>query len=636
MKKTAATRKKRVTSAKPATNKSILSFKTVLSVNVKDHEKRVVTTRGSKTPPLLMHRFAMLGVGNRIHVEQRQQRRMWAISENDKPDLPVLPAFEKFDTQMLAGARVQTRIGELVTTEDFQDYSSLEAFHYRGIDFSAETDLDGERKHKSAGGRRAILLLRIKLGSNWVAAGYIELQMPLMMAKPRHIAFNRPYKHPTLKVTWETWEKGGAQLVNRIVRIARVVVHPEMRGAGLSSLLVQSSAAFARERWHIGGKRPLFLEISAEMLRHIDFVSSSGFHYLGDTQGNRDRIAKDLRSIRNGAAGVSGIMSLQRRYFNLFETYRKKSGETFEGLQGRMTEILEGDEPWSKMTLDEWLALRPVIRSPIPYYMLGLDAYSDNYVAEASVAKPPIQVRKPAKRPAIAALEAHGLRIWSDYELPVTPYNRMVMNAFGITTRRLKTRLAGPTSFKVEAGSILFIAGSSGCGKSVLLSSLDNERQSTSILKSGKLFPRHYKAGWLQPLPTNIPIFEYLASRHGPERSFDALSRVGLSEAMLFLKPFDLLSRGQRYRAMLADLVLGDDDVWLIDEFCSDLDPLSARIVAHRLRETVRRESRIAVVAAANHGHFISALRPAKVITLALSGGSTTTSWKEANDGILN
>jgi ABC-type ATPase with predicted acetyltransferase domain len=101
-----------------------------------------------------------------------------------------------------------------------------------------------------------------------------------------------------------------------------------------------------------------------------------------------------------------------------------------------------------------------------------------------------------------------------------------------------------------------------------------------------------------------------------------AMSQVGLSEAFVFVKPFRLLSRGQRYRAMLADMILRNDPVWLIDEFCADLDPLAAKVVAHNLRKHVIKSGRIAFVAAANHAHFIDALRPNRVIYLTLGGGA--------------
>lgn len=88
--------------------------------------------------------------------------------------------------------------------------------------------------------------------------------------------------------------------MNLIVRIARVVVDPEFRGLGISSQLVEQAKQYAASRWHVGGRRPLFIEISAEMLRYVDFVTRHGLLHIGDTEGNLERIFKDLRSIERG------------------------------------------------------------------------------------------------------------------------------------------------------------------------------------------------------------------------------------------------------------------------------------------------------------------------------------------------
>lgn len=612
---------------------SATKMQKVKSVTPKGVMKNLTLADAIKaTRPLQMHRFAMVGPQDRLIMGNGIERRVWVNAENGSEPIPLVPLFELSGQRSLAGENVRTRIAELSTESEMQDYLNLEAFHYRGIDFT-NAGGEGNGSKKGTGGRRAVLLLQLHLQSKWITAGYLELHMPLMMAKPRHDAFDRPYHHPKLKVRWDRWKKGGQGLVNRIARIARVVVHPEFRGAGLANLLVDAAVTFARDRWHIGGRRALFLEISAEMLRHIDFVSGSGFHYLGDTEGNRTRLAKDLRSIKRGASGASGIMSLQRRYYSLFENYRKDTGETFEALRSRLANLLGSDDPWKAMTIDEWLALRPVIRSPIPYFMIGLDDYSEKYLQPVARISPTQPEQK--FKPKVSELKLEKLVINSNYPIPVTPHNRLIMDCFGITARVLNTRLAGPISLSAMAGTVTFIAGSSGAGKSVLLSQLDPSWSPKTISTSGKISPSRYSVGWLRPLPSGVPLFQVLADLYGAEVAFDALARVGLSEAMLFLKPFEMLSRGQRYRAMLADLTLRDDNVWLIDEFCSDLDPLAARLVAHRLRETVRKQKRIAFVAAANHQHFIKALKPAQIVNVSTGGACQILQWGAYSDGIL-
>jgi ABC-type lipoprotein export system ATPase subunit/GNAT superfamily N-acetyltransferase len=604
----------------------------VVGVSVKGTIKRVaVESWNGKKASVELHRFAMVGERDRLIIGGGLERRVWVVGE-DNGRIPVAPHFALQATHIFAGAQVDAKVIEVSTAQDLHDYSTLESFHYRGLDLSGDVE-DLGSKRKGTGGRRAVLLLQLKLAGRWVSAGYIELLMPLMMAKPRHRAFARPFQHPTLDVSWTFWAKGGQSLVNRIARIARVVVNPELRGANLSAMLVNAAVKFARERWHIAGKRVLFLEISAEMLRHIDFVSGAGFHYLGDTEGNRSRLAKDLVSINKGAKGSSGIMSLQRRYHASFEDYRGSTGDSFEALRSRIDEVLRHDDPWKVMTVDEWLALRPVIRSPIPYYMLGLDEASNTYVKEGAL---PTPVKRPSDRPpALDGLKIEGLDLHSNYDLPLTDHSRLVMDSFGITTKTIRTRLAGPVNLTAQAGTITFVAGSSGCGKSLLLACLDPQWRSDTVEMHGSIAPADYSASWLTPFPPQATLFEFLAGKHGADRAFDALARVGLSEALAFLKPFELLSRGQRYRAMLADLTLGDAQIWLIDEFCSDLDPLTARIVAHKLRETVRREARIAFVAAANHSHFIAALRPHRIVVLRTGGGCAVLSGKEYTDGVL-
>ena len=97
-----------------------------------------------------------------------------------------------------------------------------------------------------------------------------------------------------------------------------------------------------------------------------------------------------------------------------------------------------------------------------------------------------------------------------------------------------------------------------------------------------------------------------------------------------------MLSRGQQYRAMIADLLLRDEEVWLLDEFCTELDPMTAKIVAHNLRKQIIATGRVAFIAAANHTHYLDALRPSRVLMLRPGDTPTWLSFKEYQNEFLN
>jgi energy-coupling factor transporter ATP-binding protein EcfA2 len=94
------------------------------------------------------------------------------------------------------------------------------------------------------------------------------------------------------------------------------------------------------------------------------------------------------------------------------------------------------------------------------------------------------------------------------------------------------------------------------------------------------------------------------------------MGKVGLSDAFVYLKRFDELSNGQQYRAMLAQLLLGGCNVWIADEFCSNLDPLTANVVAARIQAAAREVGAALVTASSQPEPIIASLRPDKVIRL--------------------
>ena len=93
------------------------------------------------------------------------------------------------------------------------------------------------------------------------------------------------------------------------------------------------------------------------------------------------------------------------------------------------------------------------------------------------------------------------------------------------------------------------------------------------------------------------------------EEGLELLSRVGLNDAFLFLRTYNQLSDGQRYRYRIAKLMESGKQWWLMDEFAATLDRDTAKIVAFNLQKLARQQGK-AVIAATTHGDLFEDLNP--------------------------
>ncbi|MDH5634096.1 MAG: ATP-binding cassette domain-containing protein [Gammaproteobacteria bacterium] len=614
----------------------------VQSANPKGCYKNL-TVRGSDGSSITVraHRFAVVGKGDHIRFGAVGNNRIFVVSKDaSESDIPLTPIFSIDESVSVGQEKFELRIREIKTELDMRALEFLEQFHYKTNSSLSEKSWHDDTKSQTAsvGGRRSVLYAEIKIGRRWLPAGYIDLQMPLMMCKPRHVLFNCPYSHPRREIAWECWDQHAIKsYLNTIVRIGRVVVSPELRGLGVTRPMIKAAKMFAAERWHIGGMRPVFMEISAEMLNHIDFVSSSGFRFIGRTEGNISRVVKDMEQMARAPNGEFGMMSLQRKYYRVLEDYCKTFQISFEeGLEILRRKIEENSDA---LSTGEWAILRSIIRHPIPYYLCALDDYTVSYLRDALRELPLREHKKSNKREFTVKstqIDINGISIRAAYNIPETRSTKIIMDIFGLKGDTVYADIVQNVDVKASTGNIILVVGTSGSGKSIFLNSLDPAKTLDGNLMVKRTGNLKYSAGWLRSLRSEAPIFEVLAEKFSPERAFIALSRVGLSEALVFIKPFWMLSRGQQYRAMIADLLLRDEEVWLLDEFCSDLDPITAKIVAHNLRKQVIASGRIAFIAAANHGHFLDALRPTKVLMLRPSDQPVWLSYKEYQNEFLD
>ena len=143
------------------------------------------------------------------------------------------------------------------------------------------------------------------------------------------------------------------------------------------------------------------------------------------------------------------------------------------------------------------------------------------------------------------------------------------------------------------------------------------------------------RPGVFEPIRSNKALIEVLSPRN-VEKSLFLLGVVGLSDAYVYLKRFSELSHGQQYRAMLARLLASGRNLWLADEFCAALDPLTANLVAHRLQKVSRSSGATLVVASSQPEMFVSALKPDKVITLTSAWEHKIMTGEEFIDSLSN
>jgi len=198
------------------------------------------------------------------------------------------------------------------------------------------------------------------------------------------------------------------------------------------------------------------------------------------------------------------------------------------------------------------------------------------------------------------------------WRAPVSERVVRVCRMFGLTLDRL-TEGAPDHRCRVEIqpGDIVYITGPSGAGKSVLLRELQRGVPASDAVDLGSIA--------LPEDRTVIDCFEgdILAN-------LQTLSAAGLGDVFSILNRPCCLSDGQKYRFRLARALGAGRPFVFADEFCSELDRITAATVAFNVHRFAKKAKTTLVLASARDDILID-LAPDVVIVKDFCGEARVT-----------
>jgi len=462
--------------------------------------------------------------------------------------IKLYPPYSVSETLVIPPHQVRLTFRERLSSKDWRRAKLLEQFHYRGKGLNKIV------------GRRSVLIVE---SDKYGIIGYGVLAATVAAVKPRFELFNTNFR-----------EQMDSKLINRLVRIPRVVVHPEFRGIGVGVLTAKHLVEYAREYWDINGYTPILVEVIAAMTEYHHFFEHAGFARAGYTLGSRSGVIPEY-----------GVGEWEQRpnhtKYNFFTD-----------------------------------------KEPKPYLVFPITKEGAHVLEKAKLIE---KQSKFADRPRPKLTESIKFRQLStayNASNGLTQRAKEIKQAFSVDSTQMYSQVLKDFTFTINPGDTVLITGASGSGKSTLIrflvKDIENLRKHMTIIgKTKGLYTNNVavlRTNWNESLP--------LIDQVGGSTfvAIDLLNSVGLAEAHLYLKRPHQISDGQRYRFAVALLCDSGKPVWVADEFTSTLDPLMAAIVAKGIRKLAWKYGATLVLGAPHIENFVSSLLPNKIVRLRWGG----------------
>lgn len=167
-----------------------------------------------------------------------------------------------------------------------------------------------------------------------------------------------------------------------------------------------------------------------------------------------------------------------------------------------------------------------------------------------------------------------------------------VVGAFDLAGAELDEHFVGNIDIEGKEWNIGLIVGGSGTGKTTIAREIFGNN-----LYSG--MPHNPKHAVVDDMPAGVPIQEI-------ERMFTS---VGFASPPNWLRPYNVLSNGEKMRCDLAFALLNGDDLVVYDEFTSVVNRQVAKAASFAISKCVRRNNK-RFVAVSCHDDIIEWLQP--------------------------
>jgi len=182
-----------------------------------------------------------------------------------------------------------------------------------------------------------------------------------------------------------------------------------------------------------------------------------------------------------------------------------------------------------------------------------------------------------------------------------------VCRMFGLTLGRLtEQRFTHACRLEIDAGDIVYLTGPSGAGKSVLLAELQKAVPAGDRINLAEIL-----------LPADRTLIDCIEA--GLAESLRFLSVAGLNDCFCILNQPDNLSAGQQYRFRLAMALAAGKKLVFADEFCSELDSVTAAVISYRLQKFAKRTGTTFILASSRDDILLD-LAPDVLVVKQLSG----------------